>query len=225
MLRQPDSLLKTQVATVALAIKVSDNSKQKHVAFLYQEKNNWHLLHLGWHQLLIHENWDNTYHWIPFEHLEPELIETLVDNAVIIGSRKANNQIPYSVVFSDGQYFDEENNYIRHEIGEGLTCATFILAMFRRWSLPLVDETTWPIGRKEDSRWALRIVRTLFAWSKKYGVSIKLTHFFKQLRHRWSLRRFRPEEVCACAGLFHGESLNFQTIEPISCQITNTLSS
>jgi hypothetical protein len=112
---------------------------------------------------------------------------------------------------------------VRHAAGEGLTCATFLLAVFRRWGLPLVDESTWPQGRREDSSWVLKIVRWLYRWAKNSGVPIPTEHFVEQIRQRWSLRRFRPEEVCACATAFSGSPLAFQVVEPLSVQLLREL--
>lgn len=225
MLRKPDSLNSSAAYSLALAIqRIPENRKQKHVALLYRaEDDSWRLLHLGWHHVLRHEQWDGAYSWVPFENLAPEVTEGLADLAVIIGTRDANRQIPYSVVFTGGQYFDESGIYIRHRAGEGLTCATFLLAVFRRWGLSLIDESTWPQARRDDASWALNIVRVLYRWCKRQNLGVPLEHFVEQLRQRWSLRRFRPEEVCACAGLFEGVPLAFSVVDPLARQILRDL--
>lgn len=218
MLRAPGCLAQQQEFTAALAIKRSTgDSKQKHVALLYRETDgaDW-LLHLGWHHILYHEPWTAEYHWIPFQHLESEVLDGLVDLAVIVARRPANRSIPYSAVYEPRQYFDHSGDYIRQADGDGLTCATFILALFRRWGLPLINESSWPEGREGDANWVLRIVRGLFKWSQSHQIEIPLPHFFAQLRQRWALRRYRPEEVCACAEIFQGKPLSFEQISPVS---------
>ena len=216
MLRAPADLTGAQHFSMAFAIKRTyPDRKQKHVALLYKdEASNWVLLHLGWHHLLFHEPWDGKYHWVAFDNLAPEVAEGFTDMARIIADQQANKKIPYSVTFTGGQYFGEDGVYVRHGAGEGLTCATFLLAIFRRWGLPLVDESTWPQGRSGDAPWALKIVRGLYRWAKLEKAAIPLQHYIEQLRQRWALTRFRPEEVCACAGIFDGNPLAFATVSP-----------
>lgn len=225
MLRAPGCLVQQQDFTAAFAIKRNPGDpKQKHIALLYRETDgtNW-LLHLGWHHLLYHEPWTTDYHWIPFQQLDSELLDGLVDLAVIVARRPANRTIPYSAVFEPRQYFDHLGDYIVQADGDGLTCATFLLALFRRWGLPLIDENTWPEGRSGDAGWVLRIIRNLYKWSQSHKISIPLPHFFAQLRQRWVLRRYRPEEVCACAEIFHGTPLSFQQISPVSSRVLQEL--
>jgi hypothetical protein len=235
---------------VALGIRrLPQDRKQRHVALVYRETGDergadqqhggteqegagaqeqqapsWVLLHLGWHHQLHHVPWDGEYHWVPFEHIESEVVEVLVDLAVIIGTRPANRTIPYSVLFLPGPYFDEAGDYIERGVGQGLTCVTFILAVFRRGGMPLIDEATWPEGRRGDAPWVLRIVRNLYSWCKRNELNVPVVHFFEQIRLRWLLRRFRPEEICACPFVFRGTPpLPFETVNPLAISLLEQL--
>lgn len=225
MLRAPGCLMQQQDFIAGFAIKRSpDDPKQTHVALLYRDTDgtDW-LLHLGWHCFLCHEPWTTDYHWIPFQHLDSELLDGLVDLAMIVAGRPANKMIPYSAVFEPRQYFDHSGDYTRHADGDGLTCATFLLALFRRWGLPLINESSWPKGRAGDAGWVLRIVRKLYKWCQRHQIDIALPHLFVQLRQRWALRRYRPEEVCASAEIFHGIPLSFQKISPVATLVLQEL--
>jgi hypothetical protein len=60
-----------------------------------------------------------------------------------------------------GIYFDTTTyNYIRTAAGEGLTCATFILAVMNSVGIKLLEDETWPV-REEDKEWIEQIVGTL----------------------------------------------------------------
>jgi len=89
---------------------------------------------------------------------------------------------------------DEENGqFLLGPTRWGLTCATFVLAVFHRAGLQLVDYSSWPADRAEDQSWFAKILTYLKRTvpdperipdlAQIVGIAV----------------RFRPEEVAGAA--------------------------
>lgn len=220
MLQSPSSTPVANHSSIAIGIAgsiVTGDTAQKHVALIYRaEHSEPRLLHLAWHQKLIHEPWDGKYHWIEFSGVDVELQETFADWAVLVAGASHDPPIPYSVVFSPDKNFEVDGRFIDRKDGSGLTCATFLLALFADYGLPLVQTDTWPKSRAGDFKWVRKILHHL---RRRVG----LPHFMEQVRRRRELRRFRPEEVFATAGLFAGVPLRFDAVDPVARDLLTKL--
>jgi hypothetical protein len=73
----------------------------------------------------------------------------------------------------------------------GLTCSTFVLAVFHTARLPLVDYSSWPVNRPGDSEWQQRIVSLLKGRAPEAHV--------EAVSREVGSARFRPEEVAGAA--------------------------
>jgi len=210
-LKAPSSTPLAHGCAIAIGIagsQVTHSTTQKHVALIYRKESSnepW-LLHLGWHENLCHEPWNSQYHWLEVEGIDIELQETFADWAVIVAGTPANNNIPYSVIFNPEDNFDSDGQFLNRNDGSGLTCATFLLALFADFSLPLIVTSSWPLSRPGDFTWLRKILNQL----RKY---VTLPHFMEQVRRRHALQRYRPEEVATAAHIFRGEPLQFAAVD------------
>jgi len=211
LLNQPNDPLWTSGASVALGLvgsRLTRDPRQFHVALILRDGEGCsRLLHLAWHKKLVFEEWNSSYHWIPFDGLDIEVQETLVDYALVVAATASVQEIPYSTLFDVGPHFDPEGKYVRPTLGFGLTCSTFILAICEDFGLPLIDRSTWPAKRLADEKWFERI-------TKKLEEYVPRSEWLAQRNQRHLLRRYRPEEVFACAELSDGKALTFSQIEP-----------
>jgi len=209
------------VESVAFAIvgsAITNSRHQKHVALIYRAENsNMMLLHLGWHRKLYHEKWKGLYHWSEFGGVDRELQETFADWAVIVAEADPGVPIPYSLIFRQGRHFDSKGNFIPEKDGSGLTCATFLLALFSDFDLPLLDVSSWPRSRPGDFTWMRKILKAL---RDQIGERLPAWDWIEQVRRRHTLKRFRPEEVFATAALFSGEPLDFTVVEPAGAAVS-----
>ena len=216
LLQPPSSTPFDTASSIAIGIAgaiVTRDKGQKHVVFIHQnpQPEPW-LLHLAWHQILRHQPWDGNYHWVGLSQIDLEVQEAFSDWARIVAHASQDSPIPYSVVFSPSSNFDADGHYIDRRDGTGLTCATFILAMFADFGMPLLRVETWPKSRPGDFTWLRKILKHL---RNVIGPS----DFLEQVARRHDLKRFRPEEVTAAAMLFVGEPLEFDQVDPIARQI------
>lgn len=207
--------------SLAVAIagsSITHDRGQRHVAFLYRhESKNLLLLHLGWHELVYYERWPaKHYSWLEIGGIDPEVQELFIDWVEIIAAAADDKTkpIPYSAIFRPAGNFDSSGHYIDKSDGSGLTCATFILAMFADYKMPLIDASSWP-KRIEDFTWFRKIwkkLRTSFP-------ELKIT-WIEQFKQRRNLKRFRPEEVVAAGSLYAGEPLAHDVVDKKVAQIS-----
>lgn len=217
-------------APTPLAICIQKSGKkQNHTGFFCKEKDGRYLvIHLGYHNYLKIDPYDNSFKILNFSNLDSFLQEVLVEQIIAIARVNYKDQkIPYSILFSDNEiYFNDDLSYKSGNNGKGLTCATFVLAVLKRLSLPIAAIETWPNNRPEDIKWFDSALLNLYDYIYKRFPN-QLPHVAQQYaqkkQHAAHLRRFRPEEVAACAPLYFDRPLNFPEISGLSAQIKNNL--
>lgn len=212
---------KAMVESIAFAIAgspITGDRRQKHVALAYRSDSaKVMLLHLGWHHQLHHNEWDGIYYWLEVGGLERELQETFADWAVLVADASPGTPIPYSIIFRPDRNFDVDGHFINQNDGSGLTCATFLLALFSDYELPLIDVSNWPTSRTDDLTWVRKILRML-----RKQIQLNLLPkwvWLEQVKRRHQLKRFRPEEVFATAALYSGEPLQFSVVQDAGIKI------
>ena len=179
------------VVHVAVAICSIDGS-QRHIGILHRdtEADQVLLLDLAWHHRLRNEPLGGSWLWV-----EPAVnARRLVQVAAICRRVWRSNRlgIPYALSHPTECFDENTGAFLLGPTRLGLTCASFVLAMFDAAGLPLAQYDTWPTNRDGDAEWQLRIVEKLAetAASAKHvhAVSIEIGSV-----------RFRPEEVAGAA--------------------------
>lgn len=172
-----------------LGFVLHENSA-RHIGILYHlDDGIVRFCHLGWNWDLCVENPSPRYFWGK-SGLDKYNKRFLATNFDVIG-RANPNTIPYGLD-SSGGCFDEEGNYLPLPLGKGMTCASFIVSVFRSLGLPLVDEASWPRGRIEDQQWGQWVVEELTKDKR-----VPRDHVEAVKKDIENIRRFRPCEVGA----------------------------
>lgn len=148
------------------------------------------VLHLGWKDVLSYD-WKWLRLWaVP--DVDPTVLTSIAGLCRLIWSEyESSRQFPYGLTFAQSS-FSSSGQLILGEESKGLTCATFVLAVFNAVGVSLVDEQDWPI-RKDDDRKFLEFVR-LFASSEHFAILEREVEA--------GCKRIRPDELigaCACA--------------------------
>jgi len=166
-----------------------------HTGIVYRDGNQkLHRLHFGWQYTLIHQKCR------PSLACAIPLLDQidLADEIFISGfcgriARSiANKKIPYSLRIDPDVEFDTKTGGIRFG-GEfsGLSCATFVVVVFRSANNPLVDTSNWPEGDKGDMADTYQ-----FAASLASGGDVEQARI---VAAEAGLPRARPEQVAgAC---------------------------
>lgn len=189
-----------------------------HAAILYRSaEGRPKFLHLAWHRVLRDEGFAGQEQ--EFVSVEPNLER---DDRVALAAycrrialaNMARRAIPYNLRYEPGTTFDPDTgDFLLPEGATGLSCATFVVQVFRSAGLPILDASTWPPARPKDRERQ----RTLIEWLRDYP----------DPRHRDPIQadrleaevgcpRIRPEEV-AGACLEDEIPAGFEQCEPNGC--------
>lgn len=167
-----------------------------HCGVLYEDRwgEPWYL-DLASHRELQRQSATRPSAWVTPE-IDPILQEQLCERCDLIWARdqeKAPEQrLPYGFRY-EGALFDEQGEPVFDPVLEhGLTCATFVLAVFASVGLQLMDLPSWPAATEVDRRWRALVLQLLpFSEQER-----------ERLRSELECRRFHPPEVvAACAHL------------------------
>jgi hypothetical protein len=187
----------------------------KHVGVLYHLDDGiaW-LCHLGWNWSLRVERPGAQYFWgkSGLDRVEKRYLAAYFD---LVG--KANPTNIYYGIDSSGRCFDDNGDAIPLPLGKGMTCASFIVNVFKSLQIPLIDESTWPRGRVQDRDWAQYVVDQLEndpAVPRDHVEAIKLDIALAC--------RFRPSEV-AGAMLSEDPPVSLADAERLAQEIMNEM--
>ena len=96
----------------------------------------------------------------------------------------------------------------------GLTCASFVLAVFPAAGLALADYATWPSDRPGDRQWQEKIIQSLEGRADQ-------THL-EHPHNEIGAVRYRPEEVAAATALAP-PAVQFERAEHLGMQILDRM--
>lgn len=162
-----------------------------HAGILYRDGDSEAILHLGWEDhLATHRGWSWQRLWAA-PNVAPERLRFIRSYCRRIWNEfEENQEFPYGITFG-GSHFDASGRLMLAAGSRGLTCATFILAVFRSVGIELVDEASWPVRTERDRQFMARLRE--FADPEHY---VRLKREVDD-----GCKRIRPDEVlgaCAC---------------------------
>lgn len=189
------------------------NEHMLHIGLLAKdpEDDQIYFIHQPWHKEPLKEHFspeDKTFKICCMSNLIKVERETFLTQLFPIIESNPNG-LPYSINYRPYDYLDESGQLVNLEVGEGLTCATFILELMKNLGYPLIKSETWMI-REEDQKWRDFILKCLKS-------SCEEQHITNQYVEQTA--RFRPEEVAAAAAIYNRTEQEFREIEPIGKQI------
>ncbi|WP_428265090.1 hypothetical protein [Haliangium sp.] len=161
-----------------------------HAGLLYHNGTADAVVHLGW-QDTLDRSWPWARLWATPD-VEPEQLMSVAGFCRRIWrSYERTRRFPYGIRFA-GSTFDERGRLRLGPGARGLTCATFVLAVFRAVGVDLVDESDWPVREEDDRAFLATLAR--FATEEHFALL--------QGEVDAGVVRVRPDEVlgaCACA--------------------------
>ena len=207
------------VRNVALALRKGDRPGERHLAIVYVNhefggrRPRW--LHLAWHHEVSEEDLGDNYAWGE-PALHPDLGFVLSQICRRIAARYVDDPegIRYALRYVGGEFDEETGEYVCGD-GVGLTCATFVMAVFASTGVKLLNREEWTL-RPEDAVWQARIVEAL----KRHGAADAHVQVVKS--EVGNCPRFRPEEV-AVAGVASKLPLGFKEAEARGTEILQWL--
>lgn len=123
------------------------------------------------------------------------------------------NRIPYSVASPGGVVF-RDDVWVGELPGQGMTCSTFIVALFEELGYPFIDVSTWE-QRDGDALWASSILELLGPGMDEQHVAVQRSLLGQGIR-------VRPSDIVGAGSLLTADTavgLIFQEVDPVSNQI------
>lgn len=179
------------VSHAAIAIQ-SVNSTQRHVGILHRQEDKVLLLHLAWHHDLRNHLPGKSHLWIEL-HV-PQLRMRQVAAICRKVWRSNEGILPYALSPPNDCFNQETGAFLFGPTQHGLTCASFVLAVFEAAGLRLADYETWPTDRPGDQEWQSWIVGEL----ENSDPPADARHI-EAVRSEVGLVRYRPEDVAGAA--------------------------
>ena len=180
----------TAADTIGVVICRTDQGNL-HAGMLYVDENDIEcVLHLGWEDYLG-TDWGSKSGLSHQLWASPPIDETRLDSIaglcqLILERHKKDRKFPYALQFL-GSHFSEDGRLVVGDGARGLTCATFILAVFRSFGIDLIDEESWECRREEDLKFLLWL-------SSRPGIA--LDHFsILRSEVNKGAKRIQPHEV------------------------------
>jgi hypothetical protein len=133
-----------------------------HIGVLYRvaENETIRLLHLAWHHDLRSEELKPQYVCWVRPAIEDDRAMAVASFCRRIWKQNQRSQVPYAFSHPN-DFFDTSGNLIKGPAKTGLTCASFVLAVFNGARIPLADLTTWPAPTPEDQKRQLELLQKL----------------------------------------------------------------
>ncbi|WP_193366907.1 hypothetical protein [Pelagibius marinus] len=163
-------------------------SEVVHVGLLYVEdqEEGAKFLHLLDHLTLRTGVLGDDKFWIKLG-ITPSQMRQLAAFCAFVSARNSDG-IPYSIFYDQKRvYFSDTGDYIGSDLGEGLTCATFVMAIFETLKIPLLDTGLWPADATDED-WQTWMI------TEMARRSVDQPHVQKMLSHIGAAR-YRPADV------------------------------
>jgi hypothetical protein len=199
-----------------IAIAITGDNNQRHIGLLFRTDRNHapKLLHLAFHSRLKCDEpvkYANDYFWLHCPSFSDDEQLQLAVWFEKIFSVNGNN-IPYGLEYGSSGHFQQNGKFIQTNENIGLTCATFVMALFEDFSFPIVNIESWE-SRDDDKKWQERIVVCMQEDMNKNPHLYTNTHITTQILNIGIAVRFRPEEVAVSANVFQNEPIMFRAAE------------
>lgn len=198
------------LAIVIAGEPVTHTPGQRHAGFVVKGDNQslW-LFDLAWHNMCRKGPIGAGYAYVIAEFLDPfaaNAIMAFLGNVYLANK----DRFTYAIGWDDnGEYFEKgTGKALKTGLGEGLTCATFVLEVLKRYGFDLVDASTWPLT-DENAQWQAAMLNRLIQ-SRPDSID----DFLVQFDQVGKVPRFRPEEAIGAASYYEREPLPFPVVSP-----------
>lgn len=186
----------THPSKVGVFVGFSSGSNM-HCGILFKDSNSlnsFNALHLAWHSVLNLEKDSKNiseYYWI-VPSIDIERIVAISAVCRKVFRRNRDDGLPYGLMYQKSK-IDKDGTLLLADGEHGLTCSTFVLAVFEEARINLIDIGSWG-PRNEDIEWHSEIVQFLKVTQDRYKIS---DDHIKNVEGEIGCSRFRPEEVAA----------------------------
>jgi hypothetical protein len=200
------------VRDLGIAIRtIPGPAQQIHIGLLHKvEDGRPYILNLRHFSDLRNDDPSDSYRWVQVDL--DDVNRRLVVALCRLLAKKLPS-IPFGFTFNRN-YFSQAGDYILGEFGDGLTCATFVMAVFATYNIPLLKIQEWATSR-EDQLWQYGQVGQVQVTRGPFVAEAIARHI--------GAPRYRPEHVTAAAAISTNRSLGFKEAEKLGKRIVRDL--
>lgn len=144
------------------------------------------LLHLAWHHDLKNEPLRPGFVVVDPD-LSPPRARSVAAMCRLVWQRHQSGGLPYGIKYTEGRFDARTADLLLEGQTCGLTCATFVLALYASCAIPLLAVDTWKT-RSDDVAWHRRVVEIL----RQTGASLE---HLESVEAEVGCARFRPVDV------------------------------
>jgi len=180
-----------------VAVAVGEpNPDQLHIGIIHRDRNTGlQFLHLAWHCRLRNDDKRPDYLsvWVP-PSVPAERQRIIAAFCRRVWRKNARDGIPYAFSNPQESFNPATAAFLIGPTRFGLTCASFVFAVFDAAGLRLAEYESWPVNRPGDGQWQETIIGQL------ESQTVGQAHI-NHLRSEIGAVRYRPEEVVASTAL------------------------
>lgn len=210
----------TTVAFESICIAIKNvKANQNHVGLLFNdptENNEVRLLHFWWNNQLLKDTITSDYICLEIQGIDEIEKQHLITVFCMIYN--ANQHcMPYGVYADNDAMFDD-NFRFDHDGYSGLTCVNFIIKIFERQKIHVIDFRQWN-HEDSDTEWQNSIMTKV---AKDVNVNCQYVEFqVKKIKSK--VARVKPEELAAALAIEIGRPHARSVLSLPSKQIVKTL--
>lgn len=195
-----------------LAIAVTPTDIWSHTGIVFQTSDRrTYILHLAWHHRLTFEPLALEYGICPVRLSDPKA-KQVIAKCQLVEKRYKKGEIPYGL--SSGITFSSAGEIVATKGATGLTCASFVIAIFSSVGIGLVDYSTWHL-RPEDKIVHERLVAML----RLYADPVHANNVAAQV----DSVRIRPEEVAVAVSRLPASPSSLPDVEQAATDFLTAL--
>lgn len=193
---------------------------QRHagIAFRVDETGEFQFLHLAWHHDLRKQNHiSSKYSWV-----DPQVPKARLRQLAAICEDIAHanlvEQIPYSFGTPVAAFDESTKKFLLGPTTTGLTCASFVLAVFERAQLRLAHHMGWAAPDSDDIRWQQSVLEAL-----RNDPRVSPEHINAVEREVGNSVRYRPEQVAGAAAIRKRRPVKYQYAKSLGIDVVRLL--
>jgi hypothetical protein len=184
---------------VALAIgEPRANQRHTGIFFRFGQSDQHEFLHLAWQCALVRTHVNANYLWVDPAIPQRRLLQVAAICDTIANANLSDG-IPYSFGPPNDCFSVNDCKFLLGPTNTGLTCASFVLAVFHRAGFPLIRYGSWPPPDAEDIAWQRQVVESLTNKQITDPAKVTQAHIDAVRLEVGSSVRYRPEHVAAAA--------------------------
>lgn len=192
-----------------LAILIMFTEDGTHTGLLYRFQGRLFVLDLMWHERLRVRPTDGDYPCVIPDLLPEEMNDATVVCELIV-NRKQLQRLPYGFGQPNNAQVNSDGELVWGN-GAGLTCSTFVLALFDAARIPFIDLSGW-VRRPDDEVRHASLLRKMEVGIPEHDILPADGSHVAKVRAELPCIRVRPEEAAA-AGLSPTRPAPFSLVE------------